>query len=265
MVDLELLENNYFVNMTAIPYKLKKGDVVNIYPILVKDYLTYCWAKNILTIKKNEINDISVIQMSYLKFLISRVLPNDENSIGKLYWILKLCLHEDNVSVGDDCIILYDENKIIKNVIGPKEFDEIAKTILAQNDINYDDRYVSPEVEELMKEYYSAKYKSIVSPSLEKRKAFVSSKIGKTFEQINELPYREFDLIYEACKDSEIYIGQKIIQGSYKYETKEDIKHPLFEEKKDPYEELFTDTSALANKGISGAENLIAMNLQENI
>ena len=79
---------------------------------------------------------------------------------------------------------------------------------------------------------------------------------------MNELPYREFELIYDACKDSEIYIGQKIIQGSYKYDVKEDIKHPLFEPKKDPYEELFTDTSTLVSKGISGAENLTAMNLQ---
>ena len=69
-------------------------------------------------------------------------------------------------------------------------------------------------------------------------------------------------MIYDACKDSETYIGQKIIQGSYKYDVKEDIKHPLFVSKKDPYEELFTDTSTLASKGISGAENLTAMNLQ---
>ena len=51
--------------------------------------------------------------------------------------------------------------------------------------------------------------------------------------------------------------GRKVL-----YDVKEDIKHPLFEPKKDPYEELFTDTSTLASKGISGAENLTAMNLQ---
>ena len=52
------------------------------------------------------------------------------------------------------------------------------------------------------------------------------------------------------------------MKSIYKYDVKEDIKHPLFEPKKDPYEELFTDTSTLASKGISGAENLTAMNLQ---
>ena len=264
MVDLDVLEMNYFVNMTDVPYELNKGGTIYIKPILVKDYLRYEWAKFILTIAKNEINDIQVIQMSYLEFLIKKIFVNDKTQEDKIRWIMKLCLDEDYVAVGDNCLIVCDENLQVKYVISPKEFEDIAKIIQAQNDPNYDDRYVSPEVKELMQEYYKVKYSNVVSPSLEKKKAFVSSKIGKTFQEINELPYREFELVYDACKDSEIYIGQKIIQGSYKYKVDEDIKHPLFEPKKDQYEELFEDTSVLANKGISGAEQLNAMNLQNN-
>jgi hypothetical protein len=183
----------------------------------------------------------------------------------RLYWIIKLCLKEENILVRDKEIIICDDDKTVKYIISSKEFDDISKIIQAQNDPNYDDRYVSPEVKELMQDYYKTKYKDVVSPSLEKKKAFVSSKTGKTFSQLNDIPYREFELIYDACKDSEIYIGQKIIQGSYKYEVKEDIKHPLFEPKKDPYEELFEDTSVLANKGISGAESLTAMNIHNSL
>ena len=265
LVDLEMLELNYFVNMSYVPYKLKKGGTIYIKPILVKDYLTYSWSKEILNIPKNEINDVEIIQMSYLEFLIKKIFLMDNSVKDKLCWIIKLCLGEDYVAIGDNCLIICEQDSTIKYVINAKEFDDISKIIQAQNDPNYDDRYVSPEVKELMQEYYKAKYKDIHSPSLEKQKAFVSSKTGKTFAQLNELPYREFSLIYDACKDSEIYIGQKIIQGSYKYEVKEDIKHPLFEPKKDPYEELFTDTSTLASKGISGAEQLTAMNIQENM
>ena len=263
VVDLDVLELNYFVNMLDVPYELKKGGIINIKPVLLKDYLRYDWAKEILMISKNEINDIEVIQMSYLEFLIKKVFLMSKESEDKVRWIIKLCLDEDYVAIGDNCLIICQEDNTIKYVISSKEFDDIAKIIQAQNDPNYDDRYVSPEVKELMQEYYKAKYKDITTPSLEKRKAFVSSKTGKTFAQLNELPCREFELIYDACKDSEIYIGQKIIQGSYKYEVKEDIKHPLYEAKKDPYAELFTDTSTLASKGISGAENLTAMNIQQ--
>lgn len=264
VVDLDVLENNYFVNMEDVPYELHKGGIIYIKPILVQDYLRYEWAKSILTIAKNEINNIEVIQMSYLDFLIKHIFKQNQDEEIKLKWIIKLCLDEDYVAVGDNCIVICDEKYQVKSVISTREFDDISKIIQAQNDIDYDDRYVSPEVKELMKDYYKVKYKDVTSPSLEKKKAFVSSKIGKTFQQINVLPYREFDLIYNACKDSEIYIGQKIIQGSYKYQVKEDIKHPLFEPKKDQYEELFEDTSVLANKGISGAEQLTVMNLQNN-
>lgn len=265
VVDLEVLKSNYFVNMTEVPYKLNKGGTIYIKPILVKDYLIYEWAKTILTIQKNEINDIKVIQMSYLEFLIKRIFTSAQDEEDKIRWLLKLCLNEDYSIIGDNCIAVFeqkDDEFNVKYVINAKEFDDISKIIQAQNDPNYDDRYVSPEVKELMHEYYRVKYKNVVSPSLEKKKAFVSSKIGKAFKEINELPYREFELIYDACKDSEIYIAQKIIQGSYKYKVDEDIKHPLFEPKKDQYEELFEDTSVLANKGINGAEQLATMNLK---
>lgn len=265
VVDLEMINMNYFVNMSNVPYKLKKGGIIQIKPILVKDYMTYSWAKDILEIPKNEINDIKVIQMSYLEFLIKRLFVADNKLEDKLRWIIKLSLGEDYVAFVENKLIICDKDSTIKSIINSKEFDDISKIIQAQNDPNYDDRYISPEVKELMQEYYKVKYQNITSPSLEKKKAFVSSKIGKTFLQLNELPYREFELIYDACKDSEIYIGQKIIQGSYKYKVNEDIKHPLFEPKKDPCEELFTDTSTLASKGISGAENLTAMNLPNNI
>ena len=264
MVDLKVLEDNYFVNMEDVPYQLKKGGTIFIKPIIVKDYFRYMWAKEILTIEKNEINDIQIIQMSYLEFLIKYVFAKDTGLTDKVRWIIKMCLDEDYVAIGDDCIYICTQEARVKYVISAKEFDEISKIIQAQNDINYDDRYVSPEVKELMQEYYRVKYKNVVAPSLEKKKAFVSSKISKTFKEINELPYREFDLIYEACKDSEIYIGQKIIQGSYKYKVDEDIKHPLYEPKKDQYAELFEDMSVLANKGISGAEQLTMMNVQQS-
>lgn len=263
MVDIETLSINYFVNMVNVPYELKKGGTIYIKPILTKDYLRYQWAIQILTINKNEINDVEIIQMSYLDFLTKKIIPSDEETYkSKIWWVLHLCLGEEYFIIGDNCIIICNDDDTIKYVINSKEFDEIIQIILNQNDYNYDNRYVNPEVREMLNEYYKIKYKDISQPSLEKKKAFVSSKTGKSFNEINELPYREFDLIYDACKDSEIYIGQKIIQGSYKYQVEGDIKHPLFEPKKDMYEELFEDTSVLSSKGINGAEQLTAMNIQ---
>ena len=52
-----------------------------------------------------------------------------------------------------------------------------------------------------------------------------------------------------------------MVQCSYKYDVKEDVKHPLFEQKKDPYAEIFENTGVLKNKGITGTESLDRLNL----
>lgn len=266
MINSEVLKNNFFVNMDVVPYQLKNGTTLEIKPILTKDYLRYEWSIYVLQLNKNEVNDINIIQMSYLDFLNKIVFKqeNGQEFKDRLWWIIHLCFGEDAYIIDNNKLIICDKDNTVKHIVNSKEFNEITQIILFQNDFKYDDRYVNPEVKEIMQEYYNIKYKDVVSPDLEKRKAFVSSKTGKTFKEINEMPYREFDLIYNACVDSEIYIGEKIIQGSYKYQC-EDIKHPLFAPKKDMYEELFEDTSVLSNKGINGAEQLNAMNLQNNI
>ena len=69
-VNIELLDLMYFQNSYNVPYRLKKGGDIEIKPILVKDYPLYEWSMSVLNIKKNEINDIEIIQMSYLDFLV---------------------------------------------------------------------------------------------------------------------------------------------------------------------------------------------------
>ena len=58
---LEFYEINYFANGLDVPYKLRKGENLSIKPILVKDFLRYDYAKEILLISKNEINDIKMV------------------------------------------------------------------------------------------------------------------------------------------------------------------------------------------------------------
>lgn len=266
MVNIDMLQRFYFCNSFTIPYQLKKSkNEINIKPILVKDYPMYEWCKEVLEFQKNETNDINVIKMSYLDFLIDYVFKKDKECIQKLLKLFELCLGETYISFekdnGRNCIALCEENGTIKGLINRKEFDDISLIILNQNDANYDNRYITPEVKELMYQYYKIKYSDIATPSFEKRKAFVSSKLGKTFIELNEIPYREFDLIYKASVDSEIYLTTKITEASYKYEVKEQTKHPLFEKYKDPYSEIFEDTNVLSSKGINGVQQLNTMNI----
>lgn len=244
MVDIKTLELSYFSNGEPVPYKLKDGTIINIYPILVKDFPVYEWANQILQIRKNEINDIKIIQMTYLEYILSIIIKNNENKY-QLCTLLNLCLHEDYVCLldgnnkcyekdGRPNIIFVDENNIITHHICPKDFDEISKIILFQNDINYDDRYISPDMRKEIEQYYKLKYKDSTPPTIEKKKAFVISKTGISLNEINNMVFRMFDQVYQASIDSEIYIGNKIIQASQKYDVKGNIEHPMFEVKKDP-------------------------------
>ena len=152
-----------------------------------------------------------------------------------------------------------DLSKIALGKYG-NQFDEIIKIILNQNDAHYDGRYVSPDVKELMNEYYKVKYSNTRSPSLEEKKAFITSKTGIDINTINKMTYRYFDLVYSSSVNNDLYFAQKMVQCSYKYDVKEDVRHPLFEPPKDPYAEIFEDTGILSEKGISGADKLNAQN-----
>lgn len=263
MVDIKDLELRYFCNGFDVPYKVKEGGELNIKPILVKDYPYYETAKVILELPKNETDNIEVIKMSYLEFLFNII---NTNELYKSFFvkICELCFNYENIGIikhkNKYCIALCDEEEIVKYIITPKEFDEIIKIILNQNDAHYDGRYVSPDVKELMNEYYKVKYANTHSPSLEEKKAFITSKTGIDINIINEMTYRYFDLVYSSSVNNDLYFAQKMVQCSYKYDVKEDVKHPLFEPKKDPYAEIFEDTTVLGEKGISGADKLNAQN-----
>ena len=258
MVNLEELKFKYFYNGLDVPYELKNGGILNIKPILVKDYPYFESAKQILLIPKNEINDIEIIKKSYLEFMFD-LLKTSDVYVEYFLTICKLCFGYEKVACDEKnkkSIYLCDENQIVKYIITHKEFDDIIKIILNQNDASYDNRYVSPDVRELMQTYYNTINKDIRTPEFEEKKAYVTSQTGISLSDINNMTYRYFDLVYTSSLNSELYLTQKIIQSSEKYDVKEDIKHPLFQQKKDPYSEIFEETSILQSKGFSGANNL---------
>ena len=250
LVDIDSLQLNYFINEYPVPYELKKGAEIFIYPIKVKDFPIYANCKELLEIDKNTINDIDVIQMNYLEFLINRVLV-DINAQSLFAMLFQLCIHK-NIALskdnGKDCIVVLGENDIIESIISAKEFDDIKKIILFQNDKDYDDRYINPEVKAEYEKYCKMVNKGVHNPTLEEQKTYVMSKNGYTMEQINNMVYRTFEQIFNHCINSEIYLAQKIIQASFKYEVKDDVKHPIFKKRVDKYKEMFTDAKSFEQK-----------------
>lgn len=253
MVDIDLLRIVYFQNEEPVPYKLKSGYEVLIHPINVKNWANFENCLPLLTLRKNETNDIKIIQMSYLQYLHEVIIPSNEAYKYMFFNIMIQALDEKifymDKSKGRSVIVLGDENGSVKGVITHKEFEEISKIILFQNIVDYDDREVNAEVREMMEEYQSLKNKNIDTPSLERKKIYVIGRTGISMKEINEMTYRTFSQVYSSELDSELYIAQKMIQASPKYDTgKENIIHPLFEKKKDPYAEMFLDSEGFQRK-----------------
>lgn len=269
MIDINELQRKYFSNIYDVPYDLKKGGKIFIKPVLLKDSELYDWAKQILEIDKNSTGNIEIIQSSYLKFLIDYYFIGVEGSENLLRNLIKLCLGFEYIAFAKDkgkpCIAIYDgceEGSTLTHIINQKEFDDIKTIILFQNNPSYDDRYVNPEVKEMLAEYYKVKYNNMNVPTMEKKKGFVSSKTGKTFKELNEISYREFCIIYDELLAQDNYYIYKIVASNFQDTKINEVLHPLFAKKHDIYEELFTSTSALSNKGIVGAEQLGKMNFE---
>jgi hypothetical protein len=248
MIDIEQLELMYFQNDEPCPYKLKCGYELKIKPISVKDWSIFSKSLEILQLHKNEINDIQVIQMSYLEYLVRVVLPCDNENLQysqRLSKLFQYSMGENDVRVTKDkdkiCLILI-ENDIIKAKITSKEFDEISKIVLFQNLKDYDNNEMSADIRQMIQDYYEVKYKNSYTPNLEQQKTFVISKTGILMKDINEMTYRTFSQVYQNCLRSELYIGDKIIQGSYKYDVKEVVVHPLLEKPKNIIDEVFKTT-----------------------
>ena len=248
---LSYYENYYFCNEEPVPIRTKdNGYTLYISPVKVKDFNKYINSLEVLRIDKNRIGDVKIIQMSYLQFLMDYVLADERYQL-MLYNILSLSLGDNygyKISKKDNkcylCVTLDDE---VVTKISSKEFNQISEIIQFYNDKSYDDRVISDDLQKVMDDYYSIKFRNQHYPTLEEKKAFVSSKNGMTLNEINQMSYRYFDFVYNSCVSNDLYFAQKMIQASYKYKVDKDVIHPLFEEKASKFDFL-QDAQSFENK-----------------
>lgn len=248
-IDYEHLKRTYFQFDKPCPYRLRTKNEILIYPIMIEDYPMYETTKIIMEINKNETNDIKIIQMSYLEYLVDVIFAQSPDSSIYLGEFLRLILHEENITLDRDngkiCVAILDnveDELYYKYIITSKELEEIAKLSFHQNDPNFDDTYYSPEIKQAMSDYYRLKYGNGNTPSFEKQRAYVTSQTGILNHEISKMTYRNFVLVFKSCVDSEMYITRNIIKASQKYEVKEEILHPLYVKDRDKLGEVFSKT-----------------------
>lgn len=256
---LKYYEEYYFANSTPIPFEVKDGGyILHIQPVKVGVYPFYRDNIGVLTIDKNSISDAKVISMSYLQYLVEIVLPQYEEYQRALFKILSISLgdeyhytigHFDN---GKVYLGVYQDAKCLCRITA-KEFDKIKDIILHYNDREYDDRYISDDLRKAMEDYYKIKFKDRYIPTLEEKKAFVVFKSGLPLNQLNEMSYRYFDIIYNHCVNNDLFFSQKIIQASEKYKVNDEIVYPLFKKKENKFD-FFQNADTWERKVSSAAQ-----------
>ena len=255
---------------------------LQIKPVLVRDFFQFNNAKDVLNIEKNKIPNIEIIQMTYLRFLLTIMIEQDgfkedfltilALSLGVKYdatkrnpsfepneiltqqtrkgesevwingWDVRFRLSDDKV-----VLCLYDDEDLVE--IDDAQFDDLRKVILFQNIYKYDDTEMSDDFRRVVEEYYRLKNKDIVLPTLEDRLMAVCVSSAYKLEELYTMPLRLFDALLEYSVDKLEYQVNKLIVNLAQGKVEGlHLSHWVYKTKKDKYSEIFTDAQDLVKK-----------------
>lgn len=272
---LEKLNIDYFSKYKPCPFTLRCGEKIYIKPVKMVDADDYqeCiklfnFEKDkIIQLKKRDKDEVKrqkiqaimeIKQMSYLEFLMRIVFPNDLSLLSSLARLLEIiigekyiyCYNDNGMPYVDDkgkpCICIGDENGNLKYYINKSDFDEIKQIILNQNNSDYDNREMSDDVREIVELYYKTKFDGTNPPNLEKQKIYVMCKMQYTFDVVQNMYLRMFLQVYNMCLDLETNLTNNILKSGFQA-TEWELKHPLYQPKRDFIAEAFT-TKETINK-----------------
>lgn len=264
MINIDDLTRRYFSLDKSVPYKLKCGEIVNIHPITVEEWGLFEICYDVLTFDKNSIDDIHIIQMSYLQFLLDIIFQQDDNCKNKLVNILAMCLKIDSDKVvfgkvDGKCVIgidyILDEfGNCIKNGfnITPKDFDEIKSIILHQNICGYDDTKISEDIRKIMEDYYRLSNGNLEPVTLEDKLTFVGIECGMKKNEMFSMTYRDFSKRFSMLNEKLEYMINKPLETSGTVKFKSKIEGLFAKTKKNKFSQFFVDSDSVKNT-IEGA------------
>lgn len=245
--DMDFIKKEYFEKEIPYPYRLLNGDVLEIHPFYMYDGNKFEDCYSILNYDKDNIPDVSILQMSYLQFLNECLFPTDDNYSNMLWNILSISLNCENIEIGtlNKRFVL----KVSKTIISETEFDDIRRVILHQNIPKYDgDEYIDPDLKESYEDWIKAKNKDIDYPDLNKRILYVMANTSISKKEIFEMTYRTFLELFEVVKDNEEWKLNRAaeLSGNVKFDLK--LQNPLYAKDKSKYAAMFEEGKKMDEK-----------------
>lgn len=249
---------------TLMPYLLfsepyKYNDRITLYPIKMKDILSFQKCQCALTLRKDAVfQEKHLIKMTYLEF-IKYACKNEEVSIKYnnlellfyYYYILNI-LH---MVCGEDSKVVYDKDNLDIYIndceITDLVFEDIRRIIIFQNDIDFDpDEFMNLDTLQALekaKEFEAKKSKE--KSDLEDYIDSVVVGLNVTEEYISNMTIRKFWRYVKRMNKHEEYQACLNGQMTGMVTFKEPIKHWMTTlEVEDKYGNLKTDEAELRSK-----------------
>jgi len=228
---------------------------LEIYPVLMTEYIQFHLCVQCLLLDKNSIPDVKTISMTYLEFLY--YLVSTTPNLPYLYMLkelLKIVLHINN----DEDFYFGDENgkallKIKGRTYNSTDFDEIVDIIFKQNGIEHIDDSIQKEVRDAMDKAigYKMQQNAYKMCSLEEQMICVLISTSMKLEDIYNLTIRKFSKILERVDYKlhyQIYKSAEM-SGMVSFKDGNPFKHWMADlTKSDKYEEVKVDADEMHNK-----------------
>ena len=249
---------------TLSPYliynkEIKYNEHITLYPIKMKDIITFQQYQMALTLRKDAIfQDKQIIKMGYLEF-IKYACRNDE--LAKKYNMPLLPFYYDfiigvlQLTCGEDVEIKYNTSTLDFSIndflVTDEVFDDIRKIIIIQNDIDFDiDEFMNIDTVKALEKAREFEAKK------NKEKADIEDYIDSliicmkvTEEYVSNLTIRKFWRYIKRINKHEEYEACRSGQMSGMVTFKEPIQHWMTSiEVTDKYENLKTDEEELRSK-----------------
>ena len=249
---------------TLFPYliynkEIKYNEHITLYPIKMKDIITFQQYQMALTLRKDAIfQDKQIIKMGYLEF-IKYACRNDE--LAQKYNMPLLPFYYDfiigilQLTCGEDVEIKYNTSTLDFSIndflITDEVFDDIRKIIIIQNDIDFDvDEFMNIDTVKALEKAREFEAKK------NKEKADIEDYIDSmiiglkvTEDYVSNLTIRKFWRYIKRINKHEEYEACRSGQMSGMVTFKEPIQHWMTSiEVTDKYENLKTDEEELRSK-----------------
>lgn len=211
---------------------------IHIYPVALKDYFMFYSTISCLIIEKDKSSDIRVLSMAYLDFLFD-LIENDENKQAFAYMfmtILKLTLKIKDKDIEYRTNGKHRELIINKIILDRKDFDNIRRIICYQNMPDYDDTYIDPDLERVIKTTERIENKDSASISLEGQIDAVIASTSYKYNELYELPIRRFVLLLREVDSKLHYQIYKTGEVGGMVTFKEPIPYWIYSHKKNRVE-----------------------------